>query len=143
MWGTKKGTLGKRGKGKTHTPPELCILWSVRHGRAAIYLPLIPGWAFKPLTHSSGGGQGAALPGDPRATLLKPPGLWERGMREERFPTPVRVSTALMSRDSLWFKSFIIEMQGKEKGRGEAREKGKERGERRGEDKEKGKRREK
>jgi hypothetical protein len=37
-----------------------------------------------PLSHSSGGGQGAALPGtppSPRATLLKLPGLWERGNR--------------------------------------------------------------
>jgi hypothetical protein len=42
-------------------------------------------WVGIPLSHSSGGGQGAALPGDttPGATLLKPPGLWERGKREE------------------------------------------------------------
>ena len=40
-------------------------------------------WVGIPLSHSSGGGQGAALPGIPGATLLKPPGLWERGMREE------------------------------------------------------------
>ena len=41
-------------------------------------------WVGIPLSHSSGGGQGAALPGDPPgATLLKPPGLWERGKREE------------------------------------------------------------
>jgi hypothetical protein len=43
-------------------------------------------WVGIPLSHSSGGGQGAALPGEtpnPGATLLKPPGLWERGKREE------------------------------------------------------------
>jgi hypothetical protein len=70
------------------------MFWSVRCGRVAIHFLLIPGWAFKPLTHSLGerGGQGAALPGSPGATLLKPLGLWERGMREERFPTPGRVS---------------------------------------------------
>ena len=70
------------------------ILWSVRHGRAAIHFPLSPGWAFKPLTHSSGGGQGATLSGNPEATLLKPLGLWERGMRKERFPIPTRMRAA-------------------------------------------------
>jgi hypothetical protein len=43
----KKGALGKRGKGKDPHPARVPpILWSVRHGRAANYLPLIPGWAF-------------------------------------------------------------------------------------------------
>jgi hypothetical protein len=74
--GTKKGAQGKRGKGNPHPTRVLPILWFVRSGRAAIYLPLIPRWAFKPLTHSSGDSQGAALPGNPgAATLLKPPGL--------------------------------------------------------------------
>jgi hypothetical protein len=63
---TKKMCPGKEGGGEdphpTRDPP---ILWSVRHGRAAIYLQLIPGWAPKPLTHSSGDGQGATLPGIP------------------------------------------------------------------------------
>jgi hypothetical protein len=40
------------------------------------------------------------------------------------FPIPTRVHAALMSRDSLWFKSFIIEMQGeREKRERETREK--------------------
>ena len=42
-----------------------------------------PGWASKPLTHLTGGGQGAAL--KPKGALgLYPvaPGLWERGLRE-------------------------------------------------------------
>jgi hypothetical protein len=64
--GTKKGALGKSGKGKTHNSPEFYIF----SRRAAIYLPLIPGWEFKPLTHSSRSGQGAALPGIPEATRV-------------------------------------------------------------------------
>jgi hypothetical protein len=99
----KRGAQGKRGEENPHPARVLPILWSVRHWRAANYLLLIPGWAFKPLTCSSGGGQGAALSGNPGATLLK--GLWERGMREERFPTLMRVNATDLdwSRDSLWF----------------------------------------
>ena len=84
-WEQKKGggPWGRGGRRDPHPARVLPILWSARHGRAANYLPLIPGWAFKPLTHSSGGSQEAALPGIPGATLLKPLGLWERGMREE------------------------------------------------------------
>jgi hypothetical protein len=73
------------------------------------------GWAFKPLTHSSGGGQRAALPGNPRATLLKPPGLQERGMREESFPTSVTMraadldwSTGRPSKERLEMGYFIL-----------------------------------
>jgi hypothetical protein len=73
LLGTKKRP-GEEGKGKDPHPARvLPILWFVRCGRAAIHFPLSPGWAFKPLTHSSGSGQGAALPENPRATLLKPP----------------------------------------------------------------------
>jgi hypothetical protein len=56
--GTKKGDLGRRGRGDPHPTRVLPILWSVRRGRAALYLLLIPRWAFKPLTHSSEGGKG-------------------------------------------------------------------------------------
>ena len=61
-------------------------------------------WVGIPLSHSSGGGQGAALPGDPPgATLLKPPGLWERGKREEVPNTDQSVQQNLkeQSRDSM------------------------------------------
>ena len=85
LLGTKKGAQGKEWEGEDPHPNRVPpMLLSVRCGRVAIYLPLIPGWASKPLTHSSGCGKGqAVLPGIPGATLLKPPGLWERGMREE------------------------------------------------------------
>jgi hypothetical protein len=43
------------GRGDPHPTRVLPILWSVRCEKAAIYLPLIPGWASKPLTHSWGG----------------------------------------------------------------------------------------
>jgi hypothetical protein len=42
-WEQKKGALGKRGKGKTHTPPEF-YLFSGLSGVGG--LPLISGWAF-------------------------------------------------------------------------------------------------
>ena len=85
LLGTKMGSQGKEWEGEDPHPNRVPpMLWSVRPGRAAIYLPLIPGWASKPLTHSSGFGKGqAVLCGNSGATLLKPPGLWERGMREE------------------------------------------------------------
>ena len=72
LLGTNKGARGRWGRKDPHPARVLPIL---RPGRAAINFPLIPGWAFKPLTYSSRGGQGAAVPGNPRATLLKPPGL--------------------------------------------------------------------
>ena len=46
-----------------------------------MYLPLIPGWASKPPTHSAGdGGKGQPYLGVPEQ--FKPLGLWERGRRE-------------------------------------------------------------
>jgi hypothetical protein len=77
----------RRGGRKVPRPTRILpILWSVGHGGAAIHFPLSPGWAFKPLTHSLGSGQGAALPGSPGATLLKPPGLM--GERDEGREVP-------------------------------------------------------
>ena len=69
------------------------ILWSFRHGRAAIYpihsflgghssIPLFRGWS------RGSPAWGHLLP--PQATLLEPPGLLERGKRE-KFPTLTRV----------------------------------------------------
>jgi hypothetical protein len=70
--GTKKGGPWEEGGGKRPISHQsFPILWSVRHGRAANYLSTYP-WVGIPLSHSSGGGQGAALPGNSRATLLKP-----------------------------------------------------------------------
>ena len=63
--GTKKGTLGKREEEDSHPARVLPMLWSVRCRRAAICLPLTPGWASKPLTHSSGGGKGQPYLGFP------------------------------------------------------------------------------
>ena len=75
----------REGEGEDpHTTRVLLILSSVRRGRTAIHLPLMPGWASKLLNYSLGGGRWwQVLPGIPGATLLKPLGLWERGMREE------------------------------------------------------------
>ena len=44
--------------------------------------------------------------------MLKPPGLWERGKREEVPNTDQSAQRNLKGRDTLWFKSFIIERQG-------------------------------
>jgi hypothetical protein len=90
-----RGLGGGGGRENPHPTRGLPILWSVRCGRAAIYLPLIPGWAFKPLTHS-GGGQGAAL-------SAKAPGVIGEREREEVPNTDQSVQRILMSRDSLWF----------------------------------------
>ena len=65
FWELKRGGLGKRGCKDPCPARVLPILWSVRRGWAANYLPLIPGWAFQPLTHSSGGGQGQPYLGTP------------------------------------------------------------------------------
>ena len=58
--GTKSGQ-GKEGKEDSpclaRVPP---MLWAGRHRRAARSFPLSPGWASKPLTHLTGGGQRAA-----------------------------------------------------------------------------------
>jgi hypothetical protein len=71
----KKGGPGEESEREDPHPARVPpILWSVRHGRADIHFPLNPGWASKPLTHSSGGGKGAALHGSTGDTLLKPPG---------------------------------------------------------------------
>jgi hypothetical protein len=44
------------------------------------------------LTHPSGGEQGAAHPGSPSATFLKPPGYRREGREDERFPYQCRGS---------------------------------------------------
>jgi hypothetical protein len=70
----KRGALGKRGEEKTHTPHEFHLfsgqpgmggLLTTFHSSLGRYssILLFIGWP------------GAALPGDPRATLLKPPGV--------------------------------------------------------------------
>ena len=73
----KGGHWGRRWESREGKSPHLTrvppFLWSVRHGRAANYLSTHP-WLDIPLSHSSGDGQGATLPADPRDTLLKPQG---------------------------------------------------------------------
>ena len=79
-WELKRARSGEEGEGEDqHSARVPPILWSVRRGRTAVYLPLIPGWASEPLTHSSGGWQGGSPTWESRIALLKPPGLWERG----------------------------------------------------------------
>ena len=78
--GTKKGgPRGGGGRGKAHTSPEF-HLYSAQSGLGGLppTLSTHP-WVGIPLSHSSGGGQGAALPGDPGATLLKPQGYRREG----------------------------------------------------------------
>ena len=74
-----------RMEGKRCPHPTRVSLFSGQSGMGGLLSTLSTHpWVGIPLSHSSGGGQGAALPGDPPgATLLKPPGLWERGKREE------------------------------------------------------------
>ena len=66
VWGKEKGDPGEEGEGKT-TPRQsftyslVCQAWE-----GCMYLPLIPGWASKPLTHSAGdGGKGQPYLGVP------------------------------------------------------------------------------
>ena len=74
----KRGPRRRGGRRDPHLARVPSMLWSVRCGRAAIHFPLSPGWAFLCPLFGGGGGQGAALPGSPGATLLK---LW--GYRRE------------------------------------------------------------
>jgi hypothetical protein len=53
--------------------------WTGRHRKAARSFPLSPGWASKPLTHSTGSGQGAAQPGGPGGHTLSPQGYGREG----------------------------------------------------------------
>ena len=85
-------------------------------------------WVGIPLSHSSGGGQGAALPGNrpPPATLLKPPGLWERGKREEIPNTDQSVQQNLkeQSRDSMVLEPYYRNAEEREKVERRKRERG-------------------
>ena len=102
--GTKKGgPRGGGGRGKAHTSPEF-HLYSAQSGLGGLppTLSTHP-WVGIPLSHSSGGGQGATLPGEPQSYLAKALGLWERGKRKEVPNTDQSVQRILMSRDSLWF----------------------------------------
>jgi hypothetical protein len=70
--------MGRSGIGKRCPPPTRVSLISGQSGVGGL-LPTVSThpWVGIPISHSSGGGQGASLPGDPPsgATLLKPPGL--------------------------------------------------------------------
>ena len=69
--------LGVVGEGKRGPRPARVSLFSGQSGVRGLLPTLsIHPWVGISLFHSSGGGQGSALPGDlPGATLLKPPGL--------------------------------------------------------------------
>jgi hypothetical protein len=76
-WELKKGALGSGGGGKTHTLPEFYLFSGLSGMGELLYTfhSVLGG-------HSStlqGGGQGPALPGNPRATLLKSPELRREG----------------------------------------------------------------
>ena len=94
------------------------ILWSVRHGRAATYpihsslgghssIPLFRGWPR--------GSPAWGLP--PKTTLLKPPGLWERGKRYE-FPNTdqsAQQNLKEQSRDSMVLEPYYRNEEEREK----------------------------
>jgi hypothetical protein len=75
------------GEGKRGPRPTRVSLFSGQSGVGGM-LPTLSThpWVGIPLSHSSRGGQGAALPGDlpsPGATLLAPQGCGTEGIREE------------------------------------------------------------
>ena len=101
-WELKGGPGEERKGGKAHTLPEFHLfsgqsgvggLLSTFHSSLGGHssIPLFRGWP------------GVTLPGNPGATLLKPPGLWERGKREEIPNTDQSVQQNLkeQSRDSM------------------------------------------
>ena len=100
-WELKEGPRGRGWRKSPHPARVLPILWSVRCGRAAIHFPLSPGWAFKTLTHSLVGGQGAALPAEPWSYFAKATGVIgerDKGREGRGRPTPRQSSTyALLS----------------------------------------------
>ena len=72
-WGREKPTPHQ-----SFTYSLVCQAWE------GCYLPSTPPWVgIQTSDPLFSGWPGAVLPGIPGATLLKPPGLWERGMREE------------------------------------------------------------
>ena len=74
----KGGAAGEVGEEKRGPPPTRVSLFSGQSGIGVEgLLPTLSThpWVGIPLSQSSGGVQGTALSGDPRATLLKPPGL--------------------------------------------------------------------
>jgi hypothetical protein len=110
--GTKRGAQGEGGRKNPHPARVLPILWSVRYGRAAIYLPLIPGWASKPLTHSSGVERGSPTWDSWSYFAKATGGLWERGMRE-KVPNPDK-SESNLDEQRL---SMILELYYRKSGR--------------------------
>jgi hypothetical protein len=94
------------------------MLWTGECGRAARCFPLSPGWASKPLTHSTEGGgeQGEAQPGGPGATPYSPGVKGERDEGRE-VPTPARVSATDLDeqRLSMVLELYYREARGKER----------------------------
>ena len=112
MLGTKKGVPWEKGGRGRPAPYQSFTYALVSQAWEGCYLPSThPQGASQPLIHSLGVARGSSTwdpqsyfpkaPGSLGATLLKPPGLWERGMREERFPTPARVSAVNLDEQKL------------------------------------------
>ena len=117
-------------EGKRCPHPTRVSLFSGQSGMGGLLSTLSTHpWVGIPLSHSSGGGQGAALPGDPPgATLLKPPGLWERGKREEVPNTDQSAQRNLkeQSRDSMVLELYYRNAGEREKVERRKRERGRE-----------------
>jgi hypothetical protein len=109
--------LGEWGKGKKVPCPSRVSLFSGQSGMEGLMhsslgghssIPLFMGWP------RGSPDRDQPLPPSPGATLLKLQGCRREGIGEEIPNTGQSVQQVLMeqSRDSLWFESFIIEMQG-------------------------------
>jgi hypothetical protein len=89
MWELKKGVQGKRGKGKSLTPPEFHLFSGLSGMGGLLHTLSTHPWVGIPLSYSSGGGQGATLPGDPRRYLAKAIGVMgerDKGRGSQHLP---------------------------------------------------------
>ena len=86
--GTKKGGPGEveEGEDSPHLARVPPMFWAGGHRRAARHFPLSPRWASKPLTHSTGVGDGGwGLDKGQPALGPYPVAPQVMGEREERF----------------------------------------------------------
>jgi hypothetical protein len=101
----------RRNEGKRCTCPSRVSLFSGQSGMGGLLSALSTHpWVVIPLSHSSGGGQEAALHGDPQGTtLLKPPGLWERRKKKKVPNTDQSVQWNMkeQSRDSMVLELYF------------------------------------
>jgi hypothetical protein len=97
-------------------PGRVPVLWAGRHGETAGCFSTRP-WVS--ITNPCGGGWGVekgAAPDriPPQSYLDEDPGLQERGNRGRSSQHCPECAAGLNGSETLWFKGFIIEMQGKE-----------------------------